>query len=499
MTASPVHKVAKLLHRIVQLHNDCSVSDGKLVEAFVARNDEAAFEALVRRHGPMVMGVCRRVLRNPVDAEDACQATFLVLVRRAGAIVPPEMVGNWLHGVAYRCALKLKTTDNKRQARQKQVADMPEPMAPQENLWNELEPLLEQELGRLPEKYRIAIILCDLEGKTRKEAARQLGWPEGSVSSRLARARTMLANRLTRLGIALSAGSLATLLAENSACAAVPAGLIGAIVKAGILVATEQALAANVASVKVAALTEGVLKSMVMTRITNTLSLLLAASLILASGGVLTCGALASLWPQAKASHVDVSAPALTMHSFRGGPRHTGVCDSTGALTQPVIRWRLATDGPIRSSPLVVGATLYVGSGDGYLRAVDVVSGRERWRFETGGSVGSSPCFADEVVYVASRDGHLYAVAADSGQLRWRFSMGEDLPFHWGFEYFMGIIPLTQERGQIPRYPRVHSSDHSPLPLTPAFPALNFEVISSQMLAKSTSNRINGDGPLLFQ
>src|SRR5262249_43042892 len=122
---------------------------------------------------------------------------------------------------------------------------------------------------------------------------------------------------------------------------------------------------------------------------------------------------------------------------FRGGPEHRGVYETNGPEAQPAIRWRLATEGPIRSSPVVAGATVYVGSGDRVLRAVDVHSGKERWRFETAGSVGSSPCVADGLVYVTSRDHCLYAVNAESGQLRWRFVMGEDLPFHWGFEYFL--------------------------------------------------------------
>src|SRR5581483_8850150 len=138
-------------------------------------------------------------------------------------------------------------------------------------------------------------------------------------------------------------------------------------------------------------------------------------------------------WSPADARASKVQAPV----GFRGDAHRSGVYDSAGPREQPAIRWRLTTNGPIRSSPLVVGSSVYVGSGDQYLRAVDVVSGKERWRFETGGSISSSPCFAGGVVYVASRDRCLYAVAADSGQLRWRFAMSEDLPFRWGYEYFI--------------------------------------------------------------
>src|SRR5947209_5026354 len=169
-------------------------SDGRLLESFAHRGDQAAFEALVRRHGPMVLGVCRRVLGDVHAAEDALQATFLVLVRKAASIAKRELLGNWLYGVAYRTALKAKTAAARRRAKERQVRPMPNP-GNEEEVWRELQPLLDQELSRLPDKYRIPVVLCDLQGKSRQEAARQLGCPEGTVSSRLARARVMLAKR----------------------------------------------------------------------------------------------------------------------------------------------------------------------------------------------------------------------------------------------------------------------------------------------------------------
>src|SRR5262249_4084004 len=158
----------------------------------------AAFAALVRRHGPMVLGVCRRVLHNPHDADDAFQATFLVLVKKASAVVPRELVGHWLYGVAYRTALKAKTLAARRRRPERQVREMSRQPAREEEVWNDLRPLLDRELDRLPEKLRALVVLCELEGKSRKEAARQLGLAEGTVSSRLARARVLLAKRLAR-------------------------------------------------------------------------------------------------------------------------------------------------------------------------------------------------------------------------------------------------------------------------------------------------------------
>src|SRR5204862_5292968 len=157
-------------------------TDGQLLDCSIIHREEAALVSLVHRLAPMVWGVCRRLLHDHHDAEDAFQATFLVLLRKATCIVPQEMVGNWLYGVAHQTALKARATAAKRRAREKQMLDMPEPVAPQQEPWPDLQPLLDQELSRLPDPYRVVIVLCELEGKTRKEAARQLGWPEGTVA-----------------------------------------------------------------------------------------------------------------------------------------------------------------------------------------------------------------------------------------------------------------------------------------------------------------------------
>src|SRR5262249_8241697 len=141
------------------------LSDSQLLERFLALREEVAFEALVHRHGPMVLGVCRRVLHNSHDAEDAFQATFLVLVRKAGSIVPREMVGNWLYGVAYRTALKARSLAARRRAMERQVRDMPRPETLDSGARDDLQARLDRELNRLPDKYRAPVILCELEGK----------------------------------------------------------------------------------------------------------------------------------------------------------------------------------------------------------------------------------------------------------------------------------------------------------------------------------------------
>ena len=258
---------------------DAGRTDGQLLEDYLSRRDEAAVAALVRRHGAMVWGVCRRVLHRHHDAEDAFQATFLVLIRRAASVSPREMVGNWLYGVAHQTALKARATAAKRQARERQVTAMPEPAAaPEPESWQRLEPLLDQELSRLPAKYRGAIVLCDLEGKTRKEVARQLRIPEGTLSSRLTTARKMLARRLARHGLAISAGALAVALAQEAVAAAAPAAVTLATIKTATLVAAGTAAATGAVPVKVAALTEGMLKAMLLTKLKIAAVLLLAVA-----------------------------------------------------------------------------------------------------------------------------------------------------------------------------------------------------------------------------
>jgi RNA polymerase sigma factor (sigma-70 family) len=261
-----------------------AATDADLLGSFVRQRDEAAFEALVRKHGPMVMGVCLRILHNSHDAEDAFQATFLVLVRKAATIHPPGMVGNWLYGVAYRTAQEARKSAARRRAKEASVVPQAET---REDTWEDLRTVLDQELERLPGKYRAVIVLCDLEGKTRKEAAEQLGWPEGTVAGRLPAARTMLAKRLIRHGFGVSAGVLAAMLGQH-ASAAVSPPVVSATVNAATLFAAGRV---GFSSVEVAALTEGVLKSMLLSRAKTAAAVLVLVGFILGGGGLLTWAA----------------------------------------------------------------------------------------------------------------------------------------------------------------------------------------------------------------
>jgi RNA polymerase sigma factor (sigma-70 family) len=264
--------------------DEAPLTDGELLERFATARDEAAFEVLLRRHGPMVFGVCRRVLQNEADAEDAFQATFLVLVRKAASIRPRGMVGNWLYGVAHSTALKARAMTTKRLTKEREAAAQPGRKTAAE-AEQQLRELLDQELKALPDKYRAVIVLCDLEGKSIKEAAQQLGCPPGTVGTRLARGRSMLARRLARHGLALSGAVIATLLSQNAASASVPSPLLASTVKAASGFGAGQATA-GIVGTRVAALTEAVLKAMLLAKLKIASCVLLGITLMLALGGL---------------------------------------------------------------------------------------------------------------------------------------------------------------------------------------------------------------------
>jgi RNA polymerase sigma factor (sigma-70 family) len=266
MGAAQLTKAVQYLRTIAHKQDAAGRTDTDLLNCYVQHRDETAFEALVRRHGAMVLSVCRRVLRNSHDAEDAFQATFLVLVRKANTLRSRGILANWLYGVAYRTALEAKRSSARRRMKESQVAEMSESKAEAHDPWSELRPLLDQELSRLPDKHRVVVLLCDIEGHTRKEAARQLGLPEGTVASRLVRARKLLAKGLARHGSALSAGSLAALLSQNGATANVRPSLVASTAKAATEFALGRVAIAPV-SANVAAITEGVLKAMLLAKL----------------------------------------------------------------------------------------------------------------------------------------------------------------------------------------------------------------------------------------
>jgi RNA polymerase sigma factor (sigma-70 family) len=267
----PMRTIIRHLRRVVLLQAGDNPTDGQLLESFLTRRDEAAFEALLRRHGPMVLGVCRRLLGNFDDADDAFQATFLVLVRKGASIRPRDLVGNWLYGVAYRTARKARAMKAKRREKERKAGEMPRLEPPADGAQEELLARLDYELSRLPDKYRVPVVFCELEGRSRKEVARLLGVPEGTLSWRLAQAKKMLAKRLSRNRAELSVSAVAAVLSPEAVSATLRSSTVEAVLTAGAVPA------------QVLALTQGVMKAMLLTKLKITACF--AALMLLAGVG----------------------------------------------------------------------------------------------------------------------------------------------------------------------------------------------------------------------
>jgi RNA polymerase sigma factor (sigma-70 family) len=291
--AGAQNPILRFVRRIAASRAPADASDCQLLQRFVQEADEGAFQALVERHGPLVLSVCTRVLGSEHDAEDAFQATFLVFVRKAGSIRAPELLGPWLYGVAYRTALKAKAEALKRRKLETRLADMTSPPAENNLAWRDLRPVLDEEVNRLPHKYRVPFVLCYLEGKTNEQAAQILGCPQGTVFSRLAWARERLRRQLGRRGLVLSAGVFAVLLSSRAAATAVPAPLIGFTCKAAAEFAVSKAAAAGGIAAQAAALAEGVMREMFLTKLKIAAVVLMATAVAGTAAGVLTCQALA--------------------------------------------------------------------------------------------------------------------------------------------------------------------------------------------------------------
>ncbi len=301
MSEEPLRSLLRGLRRLGD-HPGGALTDAQLLERFVRQRDKAAFELLVWRHGPLVLGVCRRLLRREQDIEDAFQATFLALVRKASTIARGDAVGGWLYRVAYRVALAARQGASARAAREEPWADQRAAEAPDELLWRDLRPLLDEELMRLPEKYRAPFVLCCLQGMTNEEAAEQLGCPRGTVLSRLARARERLRFRLTRRGVTLSAAALASAAAQRG-LAAVPAGFLEMTVK----VVTGGAAAV---SARVAELAEGVVRVMFLSRVKAVVLVAALVALAGAGAGLLSAGGSGGAPGAAGPPQAGAAAPA---------------------------------------------------------------------------------------------------------------------------------------------------------------------------------------------
>jgi RNA polymerase sigma factor (sigma-70 family) len=308
-------------------------TDSELLEQFLDQRDETAFEVLVWRHGSMIFGLCRRLLRNEQDAEDAFQATFLTLVRKGKSIGKREALGSWLHKVAFRIALAAKERSLRRSLRERAAVFPPFSDAAQKRPEErELAFVLDDEINRLPEKYRAAVVLCYLQGRTTQQAAHQLCCPRGTVATRLAWARERLRKRLTQRGVGLSIATLATVLTPKGASAAISAGLVEATIRTTLL------LPAAAIPAQVAALSQGVLKTMMFSKLQIALSVILAMCVAGTGSSVVTYRLVTQ---EAGAAENDpqpppsLSAPAKRGDMARMPSQREGVLLMIGTETKP--------------------------------------------------------------------------------------------------------------------------------------------------------------------
>ncbi len=274
--------ILRQLQRLLGGGSVAGLGEGQLLERFIALRDEAAFEAIIARHGPMVLGVCRRVLRDPNDADDAFQATFLILVKKAGAIKDADHLGPWLYGVAQRVAVKARAVASRRLARERPSALVEEASVElfDETDRREFRAVLDEELGRLPEKYRSPIVLCYLQGLTHEEAAERLCWPVGTVRSRMAGARDQLRDRLARRGLALPTALVASALAAEANAAPLPRLLLESTLNSAMKLAAAKGATAGIVSASVANLMGEVIRTMYYHKLKSVAVGLLAVSAV---------------------------------------------------------------------------------------------------------------------------------------------------------------------------------------------------------------------------
>jgi RNA polymerase sigma factor (sigma-70 family) len=279
MPKTDLTRVLRYLGKLDKAPDAVDLTDTELLDRFRDRGQETAFIILLQRHGPMVLGVCRRILGSCEDAEDAFQATFLLLATKADSVREKASLGSWLHGVAQRIALNARKGELRRRTRERQWYEMKKGEPLDMASWEELRLVLDEELNSLPEKYRAPLVLCYLEGKTNEQAAQELGCPKSSIGWRLGRARELLRQRLAKRGISISAGALAAILTGQDATAALPAILVISTARAAVKFVTGGAAAVGMVSERAISLTKGPSVIMALNKYKIVVSLLFIAGL----------------------------------------------------------------------------------------------------------------------------------------------------------------------------------------------------------------------------
>ncbi len=396
------------INSLLRVGTFSGLSDSQLLERFLTGHDEVselAFSVLIERHGPMVLGVCRRILVDPHDAEDAFQATFLVLVRKAASVRVDGSIGRWLFGVATRVATRSRADIHRRHGRERLGFDQLEIVAEEGSLSPldraELQSILAQEIARLPDRLQAPVILCDLEGSSDLEAARRLGWPVGTVKSRLSRARARLRDRLTRRGLAPSdfAITIPTL----------PMGLSQSLVEATTRAAQSltggRLTTAGIVSASVATLTQGVLRTMYWTK----LKLAAVAMLLILTGS-------AALVAQ---------ATAQKLNSGRGIVDHTSVAAKAAEPARP------ATQRSMSRCSIAPGPPRYLGAMLRLLTGFSPKTSRVLTQWESSSSRNPTcPTFAT-VLSPTNRANSMKSKPASSTRLWWPPAGSRFKPFQY--------------------------------------------------------------------
>jgi RNA polymerase sigma factor (sigma-70 family) len=366
------------------------LTDRQLLEQYSRGRDEEAFAALLRRHGPMILRVCQRVLGHWQDAEDVFQATFLVLARKAPTLQAKESIGTWLYEVAHRLAQDARRKRFRQRVREEKASRQPHTDQLSEITARELVEVVDEELNRLAEKYRAPLVLCCLEGRSGDEAARQLACSLSTLKRRLSRGRELLHARLTRRGLALSATALSGLLLQNTASAAVPVALADATIEAAMAY-TVTGVASAVVSAQVLTLSEGVLKGMFLTKLKIAAALVIV-TVIAGGAGISSVG----LYGAASAEDGKAKGASSGNDAPNDEAKSAKLCATLKTSDAWVDRLEFTADGK----------TLAAASRDGAVKVWELPSGRQRTAFQwTKGTL---------IDMVITPDGKTVAVAGGS-------------------------------------------------------------------------------------
>jgi RNA polymerase sigma factor (sigma-70 family) len=415
MAAEPMHLALRHLRTLCATQQISTLPDHELVRRYATERDEMAFAVLVRRHGRMVQSVCQTVLHHQQDAEAAFQATFLVLAAKADSIRKHASVSSWLHGVAYRVALKTRTQLAKRRAGEKRLTVAFQPDPAEELTWQELRQGLHEELTHLPERYRAPLLFCYLEGLTQEEAAHVLGWKTTTLKGRLTHGRELLRRRLTRRGLTLSAGLAATVLVPAGMSQALPVALTVASVRAANTLGLGKAAEGGITA-SVVALAEGVMRAMLLTKLKVATTLVLICGIVAAGAGL----AVQCLWDEKGpwAAQPDRPKAAATSASWPKPQSHNDQRNAE-ALPPTVPKQEPAAMGKITGRVVHIADGTPVGGANVRLLREDT--------YNTGPALRTRTNDKGEFTFAGLRPGKHY-VWAFHGNLASQSRMGNGVP-----------------------------------------------------------------------